>query len=69
MSTQAKVKPGRKAMKTEDKKQPITCVLSPEIIKRLKIETIEGKSQTPNQRVAQIVEIYYRNQDKKAKAS
>ena len=69
MSTQEKVKPGRKAMKTEDKKQPITCVLSPEIIKRLKIETIEGKSQTPNQRVAQIVEMYFKNKDKKAKSA
>jgi hypothetical protein len=61
MSTQEKTKPGRKSMKKEDKKKPITCVLSPELIKNLKIDTLEGKAQTPNQRVAQIVELFYRD--------
>ena len=56
-------------MKPTDKKKNLNCMFNPFIIKRLEIDALDGKAQTPNQRVAQIVEMYYRSQDKKAKAS
>ena len=67
----AKIKEGkgRPAMKEKDKKQAVTCMLSPNTVTRLKIDTLNGKAQTPNQRMAQIVELYYKNKDKKAKSA
>ena len=69
MKTKTQLKPGRKPMKPADKKKNLNCMFNPFIIKRLEVDALEGKAQTPNQRVAQIVEMYYRNQDKKTKAS
>ena len=64
MNTKTKLKPGRKPMNAKDKKKSLHCMFKPYVIKRLEIDTLNGKSATPNQRVAQIVEMYYRNKDK-----
>ena len=70
METQVKkTKRGRKPMPEDQKKKTVWSVLEPNIYARLCSEIENGKAETHGQRVAQIVEMYYRNQDKKAKAS
>jgi len=63
MSTITKQKPGRKAMNTEQKKKGINCVLKPETMEELKKDVEAGKANTPNQRITQIIELFYRNKE------
>ena len=67
MSTDFKSKPGRPSMKIEDKKKCLNCMLRPSTIEELRRDVELGKAQTPNQRIAHIIEMYYRNKKKKEK--
>ena len=56
-------------MSEDQKKKTVWAVLEPNIYARLCSEIEDGKAETHGQRVAQIVGLYYKNKDKKAKAS
>ena len=56
-------------MPENQKKKTVWTVLEPKIYARLCCEIENGKADTHGQRVAQIVEMYYKNLDKKTKAS
>jgi hypothetical protein len=59
MTKRSKRKVGRPAMKEEDKKILLACMLKPGTIKKIKKDVEQGKAPTPNQRIAKIIEAFY----------
>ena len=60
-----KLKRGRKPIPEDQKKKKIWAILKPEIYSELSDEIESGQAESHGQRVAQIVELYYKNKDKK----
>jgi hypothetical protein len=59
MTAKKKRKVGRPAMKEEDRKMLISCMLKPGTMKEIKKDVAKGKAPTPNQRIAHIIEAFY----------
>ena len=60
-----KKKRGRKSMPTEKKKKPITGIFSPEILNKITKDIEQGLANSTGQRIVQIVEKFYREEDER----
>jgi len=64
-----KLKRGRRPIPEDQKKKKVSTILKPETYSELSGEIENGEAESHGQRIAQIVEMYYKKKNKKAKAS
>jgi len=57
----------RKLLSDKEKRKNVTITFSPKILRKLTEDAEDGKARSLNQMVTKIVEMYYKNRDKKEK--